>query len=92
MFRTKRAGLLLKIVALLLMAYMIFLLVGVREKIADAKDEAQTLSQQISEQTQTNTELSNAIENRDDPSFIKDIAREKLDLVSPNDRVFYITD
>ena len=41
---------------------------------------------------QTNTELSNAIENRDDPSYVEDIAREKLGLVAPNDRVFNIAD
>ena len=31
-------------------------------------------------------------ENRDNPDFVEDIARERLGLVSPNDRVFYITD
>ena len=36
----------------------------------------ETLTQQVSDQTQTNTELSNAIENRDDPSYVEDIARE----------------
>lgn len=92
MFRTKRAGLLLKILILLLMVYMVFMLVGVRQKIADAKAEIETLNEQVADQTQTNTELSNAIENRDNPSFLQDIAREKLDLVSPHDRVFYITD
>ncbi len=92
MLRVKKAGLLLKILALVLMAYMIFMLVDVQQKISTAKTDIKDLHQQVVEQTQKNTALSNAIENRDDPSFLEDIARERLDLVSPNDRVFYISD
>lgn len=92
MFRSKKVGLLMKIVLLILLAYMIFSLVSVRQKISATNDAIQTLTDQVNDQTQTNTELSNAIENRDDPSYLEDIAREKLGLVSPNDRVFYITD
>ena len=92
MFPKKRAGLLGKILLIVVLAYMIFLLIGVRQKIAIAKAEVETLTEQVAQQTQSNTELSNAIENRDDPSYIEDIAREKLGLVTSNDRVFYITD
>ena len=92
MFPKKRAGLLGKILLIVVLAYMIFLLIGVRQKIAIAKAEVETLTEQVAQQTQSNTELSNAIENRDNPDFVEDIARERLGLVSPNDRVFYITD
>ena len=92
MFQSKKVGLLAKIILLILLAYMIFTLVSVRQKIADANAAVETLTQQVSDQTQTNTELSNAIENRDDPSYVEDIAREKLGLVAPNDRVFNIAD
>ena len=92
MFPKKRAGLLGKILLIVVLAYMIFLLIGVRQKIAIAKAEVETLTEQVAQQTQSNTELSNAIENRDNPNFLEDIAREKLALASPHDRVFYITD
>ena len=92
MFPKKRAGLLGKILLIVVLAYMIFLLIGVRQKIAIAKAEVETLTEQVAQQTQSNTELSNAIENRDNPNFLEDIAREKLDLAAPHDRVFYITD
>lgn len=92
MFPKKRAGFLGKILLIVVLAYMIFLLIGVRQKIAIAKAEVETLTEQVAQQTQSNTELSNAIENRDNPNFLEDIAREKLDLASPHDRVFYITD
>jgi cell division protein FtsL len=92
MFRSKPVGLLVKILCIILVVYMALTFLHVRRQISDAKNAIETLTQQVSDQTQTNTELSNAIENRDDPSYIEDIAREKLGLVTSNDRVFYITD
>lgn len=92
MFRSKPVGLLVKILCLVLLIYMVLTLVSVRRQISDTKGTIESLTQQVSDQTQTNTELSNAIENRDDPSYVEDIAREKLGLVTSNDRVFYITD
>lgn len=92
MFRSKPVGLLVKILCLVLLVYMVLTLVSVRRQISDTKGTIESLTQQVSDQTQTNTELSNAIENRDDPSYVEDIAREKLGLVTSNDRVFYITD
>ena len=92
MFRSKPVGLLLKILCLILVVYMALTFLHVRRQICDTKNTIETLTQQVNDQTQTNTELSNAIENRDDPSYIEDIAREKLGLVTSNDRVFYITD
>ena len=92
MFRSKPVGLLLKILCLILVVYMALTFLHVRRQISATKNTIETLTQQVNDQTQTNTELSNAIENRDDPSYIEDIAREKLGLVTSNDRVFYITD
>ena len=90
MFRSKPVGLLLKILCLILVVYMALTFLHVRRQISDTKNTIETLTQQVNDQT--NTELSTAIENRDDPSYIEDIAREKLGLVTSNDRVFYITD
>ena len=67
-------------------------LVNVRQQIGDAHAAIETLTEQVNDQTQANTELSNAIENRNDPSYLEDVARERLGLVAPNDRVFYIAD
>ena len=92
MFRSKKVGLLGRIALILILAYMVYALVSVRQEISAARAEVELLTEQLAEQEQYNTELSNAIENRDNPDFVEDIAREKLGLVSPNDRVFYITD
>lgn len=92
MLRAKKVGLLVKIALLILLAYLIITLVNVRQQIGDAHAAIETLTEQVNDQTQSNTELSNAIENRNDPSYLEDVARERLGLVAPNDRVFYIAD
>ena len=92
MSRPKKAGLLVRVIVLLLVAYMIFLFWSVRQRISDTRAEIAQLTVQVADQIQTNTELQNAIENRDDPSFVEDVARERLGLVSPNDKVFFISD
>lgn len=92
MHRSKKVGLLVKIALLILLAYLIITLVNVRQQIGDAHAAIETLTEQVNDQTQANTELSNAIENRNDPSYLEDVARERLGLVAPNDRVFYIAD
>ena len=92
MLQSRTAGILLRITLVAILIYMIFLLVHVRQQITATQAEIRTLTEEVADQTQTNTELTNAIENRDDPAFLKDVARERLDLVTPNDRVIYITD
>ena len=92
MLRAKKVGLLVKIALLILLAYLIITLVNVRQQIGDAHAAIETLTEQVNDQTQANPELSNAIENRNDPSYLEDVARERLGLVAPNDRVFYIAD
>ena len=87
-FRTKQAGWIGKLVLLVLLAYLVFGLVRVQQRIGEVRTEAASLNEQIVQQTQDNTELANAIENRDDASFLLDIAQEELDLVSPHDRVY----
>ena len=92
MLRAKKVGLLVKIALLILLAYLIITLVNVRQQIGDAHAAIETLTEQVNDQTQAKTELSKAIENRKDPSYLEDVARERLGLVAPNDRVFYIAD
>lgn len=90
--RSKQGGLILRLLLLVLLIYMVITLVRVRGQITTASGDLEQLNAQVSQQIQTNTELSNAIENRDDPNYLKDIARERLGLVSKDDWVFYVTD
>ncbi|MCF0124079.1 MAG: septum formation initiator family protein [Ruminiclostridium sp.] len=92
MLKFNKVGLLGRLLLLLVVVFLVFELVSIRRQVAEVQDTADKLTQQVNEQTQANIELSNAIENRDNPDFVEDIARERLGLVSPSDRVFYITD
>lgn len=91
MFQSKKVGLLAKIILAVLLAYMIFTLVSVRQKIADANAAVETLTQQVSDRPDQHRALQRH-RNRDDPSYVEDIAPGKLGLVAPNDRVFNIAD
>ncbi len=90
--KIKKAGLLTKIVICILVVYLGMTLFSLREKIADTKQQVETLEQQEQDQIQKNTELANAIENSSDPSHIRDIAREKLNLAEPGEMIFDIAD
>lgn len=92
MLKTKKAGLLTKIVVFILLAYGVFTLLNLNHRITLSKDEYISLSQQVEAQEQRNDELSDAIQNSSDPEHRKDIAREKLGLLEPGEKVFEITD
>ena len=57
MLRAKKVGLLVKIALLILLAYLIITLVNVRQQIGDAHAAIETLTEQVNDQTQANTEL-----------------------------------
>lgn len=90
--KIKKAGLLTKIVICILVAYLAMTLFSLRERIRDTEAQVQTLEQKEQDTVQKNTELANAIENRNDPSHIRDIAREKLNLAEPGELIFDIAD
>ena len=92
MFRKSKASVLFSILVILLLIYAVISLIHTRNEIADTKEEIRTLTQQIADQKEQNTALANSIENSGDPSSLQDVAREKLNLVTPNDRIFYITE
>lgn len=91
MIRTKKAGLLTKVVVLALLIYMATALLNLQGQIQEAQAQRDTLSQQVAEQTQINAELAEDVANPDDPDRIADIARDKLGLVVPGEKVFIIT-
>lgn len=92
MIKTKKAGLLTKVVVFVLLVYAAIALWNLNSRIDQAEDKVTSLQQQVETQIQRNTELSDAIENSNDPEHRKDIAREKLGLLEPGEKVFYITD
>lgn len=64
-------------------------LMNTRAKVAEAAKAEAQLQAQIEQLQETNAALSYAIEHKDDPDTVEDIAREKLGLVMPDERIFY---
>ena len=75
--RFKRAGFLTKIVVLALLIYMATSLLDLRGQIQAIQEERDTLAQQVSDQQLENQELSEAIENSDDPDVLEQAARDR---------------
>ena len=91
MVRTKKAGMLTKLVVLALLIYLATSLLNLQGRIRQTQAERDSLSRQVAEQTQVNAHLAEDVANPDDPERIADIARDKLGLVAPGEKVFIIT-
>lgn len=89
--RTKKAGLLTKIVVLALLIYMATSLLDLQSRIRQTQAQRDSLSRQVAEQAQCNADLAEDVANPNDPDRIADIARDKLGLVVPGEKVFIIT-
>ncbi|MCC8123078.1 MAG: septum formation initiator family protein [Oscillospiraceae bacterium] len=90
--KTKRASLLTKLVVLVLLIGLATALLNLRARIQTAQEDLDQITAQVTEQRQTNADLSQAVENKDDPERQQAIARDKLGLVLPGERVIYFTD
>lgn len=66
-------------------------LLRLRSQLATAQSDLERVQAQVAEQTQINADLADAVDNSDDPERQADIAREKLGLVAPGERIFYFT-
>ena len=75
--RLKRAGLLTKLVIVVLLVYLATSLLDLRGQIQSVQEERDTLEQQVEEQRLANKQLEDAIENSDDPETLERVAREK---------------
>lgn len=90
--KVKKASLLTKIVVLALLIGAATGLLNLRGKIAAAQADLARAQEEVAAQKQVNADLSDAVENSDDPDRQTDIARDKLGLVEPGEYVFYFTD
>ena len=73
----KRAGLITKVVIVVLMIYMTISLLDLRTQIQTAQDQKDILAAQVAEQKLDNQQLTEAIENSDDPAMLESVARDK---------------
>lgn len=87
----KKAGIFTTLVIAVLMLYAAISLVMVHRQTRQLQDRAAALQQQVSDMTQSNAELQYQIDHSDDDDMIESVAREKLGLVKPGEKIFYDT-
>ena len=90
--KVKKAGLLTKLVVLALLAVTATGLLNLRSQIREIQQEKETMEDKVAEQTQIVADLADAVANSDDPARQDDIARSKLGLLAPGEKVFIYTD
>lgn len=87
--KVKRAGILSKLLILVIVVYALYTIASVRVNIADAQSNLTSLTRQVEDAQQENARLEYEIEHSEDPETIEQIAREKLGLVKPGEKIFY---
>ena len=87
--KLKRASIFTKIVVIALIAYAAISLSATKNQIAEAEKEQAILQAQVDAALQENAELQYDIEHAGDPETIAEIARTKLGLVMPGEKIFY---
>lgn len=87
--KLKRASIITKIVIMALVLYAGISLLGTKAKISQAVTEREDLRAEVTEVTQKNAELEYEIEHSEDEETYESIARNKLGLVKPGEKIFY---
>ncbi len=63
--------------------------VNVYGQLETARAEETLLSTQVEQQKRENASLQNDLARADDPEFIKELAREQLNMAEQGERIFY---
>ena len=86
-----KAGFFTKLLILVLLAALSGQLYHLHGQVAEAQAQKEALSARVTEQQQINDQLQAGIDNGGSEEEMKKIAREELDLVDPNEKIFYDT-
>ncbi len=77
---------------LVLFALAVFLgveLLRVNQRLNEAQVQEASLTRQLQQQQQENDALQSDLDKKDDPEFIKELARDQLGLAEAGERIFY---
>ena len=77
-----------KLIVLLIGVYTIFTIINQQKTLNQYSKQTEDLNQQIAEETENKEELAKQKDNVDSLEFIEQMAREKLDMYYPNERVY----
>jgi len=87
--KLKRSSLFMKIVILALIVYAAISLVGAKNKIATAEEDQALLRAKVDTMLRENAELEYDVAHAGDPETIESVARTKLGLVMPGEKIFF---
>ena len=85
-FRNKK--ILKVIIILIVLSYFIYIIVKQKTTLNSYKSEQDYVSEQIQEQQEYKNELADMKANINSDEYIEQIARDKLDMYLPNERVY----
>lgn len=77
-----------RFIIIAVLIYFIYTLVSQQQTLNSYKQEASTYSNQIEEANEKNEELKNVKNNINSTEYIENMAREKLGMYLPNERVY----
>ena len=77
-----------RIIIIGIVIYVLYLLISRQQVLSSYKKEEQTYAKLIEQEQQKNAELLEEKENVNSTEFIEEIARDKLGMYLPNERVY----
>lgn len=87
--QTRKKGGIVLFALLLLIAVLSFDIIKVYGQVNEAQQQEAAIRQQLMQTQEANASLRSDLDHADDEEFIKELARELLDLVEPGERIFY---
>lgn len=85
----KRTNTALLLVLIALAVFIGIELIQVNQRLGEAKMQEASLTRQMQQQQQENEALRSDLAKKDDPDFIKELARDQLGLAEEGERIFY---
>lgn len=85
----KRTNTALLLVLIALAVFIGIELIQVSQRLGEAKVQEASLTRQMQQQQQENEALRSDLAKKDDPDFIKELARDQLGLAEEGERIFY---
>ena len=78
-----------KVFILFVSIYVIYTIISQQKTLNSYKKEEEIYTKQIAQEQKNNEELNQVKQNVDSTQYIEDVAREKLGMYLPNERIFY---
>ncbi|MFR3182694.1 MAG: FtsB family cell division protein, partial [Clostridia bacterium] len=84
----KKNKIIRNIIIFIILIYVIFTLINQQKILNQYSESTQELAQSVEEEKQNRDELTKKKEDVNSLEFIEEMAREKLDMYHPNEKVF----